>query len=109
VRTCTSTINDVNITTIVDIHVVGLDLHGAVGVVVATNLLSFVRSLRNEIADFTRAKWVANIDGAHASIEVREQHNTLIVVRVVSILHSMHTKSTASMTKITGLLRHLEA
>ena len=107
-RTCTSTINDVNITTIVDIHVVGLDLHGAVRVVVATNLLSLIRFLRNEVADFTWAKWVANIDGAHAGIEVREQHNALVKVRVVNILHSVHAESTASMTKITGLLRHLE-
>src|SRR5262249_21497584 len=75
-------IDNVNITAIVDLDIVGLDDLGAVLLAIVelgAALVAVRRHGRDVIGEFLRMVWVADIDRPHAGIEMREEHDPLVI------------------------------
>jgi len=87
-HTCVRAIYDVNVTPIVDFNVVGLncDFTALLSTAIAhATLVRILRDRRNIEADFLRSIRIANVDCAHAGIEVGHENQPLVINRCKTI------------------------
>src|ERR1035438_8410037 len=103
-----SSIDDVNISAVVNLHIVGLDHPAAAlrGAASRALLVRFIRHRRNKIRNFLRMKRIPHIDSPHARIEVRKKHNALVVDRGETFVRRMRPKTSAAAAKVSASLRY---
>jgi len=73
-------VDDVDIAAIIGLHVIGLDydLAAVLTIHLDATLVGRRRDPRNEISDFFRVVRIADVNGAHAGIEVAEKDDSFI-------------------------------
>ena len=64
--------------------------------------------LGNEARDLSRLERIADIDDAHAGVEVREHDELLVERGVIRVRERVRAEAAAAMTVIAGLLGHLK-
>src|SRR5258708_2869217 len=74
-------VNDIDIAAVVHFDVVGLDgdLTTLVGAGADAALVGLAGNGGNEIGDLLRVKGIANVEGTHAGVEVREEDHFFVV------------------------------
>src|SRR5215475_15314380 len=104
-------VNDVYVSTIVDFRVVRLNRNLAAFTAAGLGYTAFVGLLcdrGNVIADLFGTIRIANIDRAHAGIEVRDKDHALIIDRRKGLVARMGAKTAATLAKITARFNYIE-
>ena len=68
----------------------------------------FFGDLRCEARDLFRLERIADVDDAHAGVEVREHDELLVERGVIRVGERVRPEAAAAMTVIAGLLGHLK-
>ena len=67
-----------------------------------------LRHLGNEARDLFRLERIADVDDAHAGVEVREHDELLVERRVIGVGERVRAETAAAMTEVARLLGHLK-
>src|ERR1700688_3772816 len=99
-------VDDVDVSAVVHLDVVGLDRHLATLVRASANAppVGLARHSGDVIPDFLRVEWIADVEDPHPRVEMRDEQHTLVVDRREILVRGMRAEAPAPAAEIAARL-----